>query len=169
MKKLSKSNNTKSKVTETLSVNATDFFDGRVSSATMDTMLENVSDIDDYLEQNQEHMSNQSLCEHLNQLLIEKNLRVAKVKDVSGLEKAYIYQIFAGQKKPSRDKLIAIAFGLNLTAAETDKLLKVARYKELYSRDQRDAIIKFCLLHEKSIQQTDDILYNRGYQTLSSK
>lgn len=138
------------------------------SSATMNILLKAATNIDDYLNQNQDNMNNQSLYEHLNYLLIEKNLRVAEVKTASGLEKAYVYQIFAGQKKPSRDKLIAIAFGLGLTDEETDKLLKVARYQYLYPRDNRDAIIKFCLRQGMSIQETEDALEARGFQTLIS-
>lgn len=55
----------------------------------------------------------------------------------SQLDRAYVYQIFSGEKTPSRDKLIAIAFGMNLSDEETQKMLKLSGNRELYARDQR--------------------------------
>ncbi len=57
-------------------------------------------------------------------------------------------RIFAGEKIPSRDKLIALAFGLRLSEEETIKLLKISGNRELYARDERDALILFALYHK---------------------
>ena len=69
---------------------------------------------------------------------------------------------------PSRDKLIALAFGLQLTAEETQTMLKLSGYGELYVRDIRDAIILYALQRNKNIFETNELLYQRGFHILGT-
>ena len=43
----------------------------------------------------------------------------------------YAYQLFNGTRKPSRDKVIQLAFGFGLSVDDTQELLKVARQAPL--------------------------------------
>ena len=52
------------------------------------------------------------LPQYLEEWLREKNLPKADVARQSNLNQAYVYQIFPGRKYPSRDKVIALAFGM---------------------------------------------------------
>lgn len=137
-----------------------------VSTAALNDNLLGAANIDDYLDMNQENMLTLTLSEYLMLLLEQKKLRRASVVRDSGLEKAYVYQIFDGDKKPSRDKLIALAFGLHLNVEETQRMLKLGGCSELYARTERDALILFSIHHKKSINETDDALYERGIDTL---
>ena len=137
-----------------------------VSTATLKDSLLEAADIDDYLDANQENMLTLTLSEYLMQLLKQKKLKRARVIHDSGLEKAYVYQIFKGEKKPSRDKLIALAFGLHLNVEETQRMLKLGGCSELYARTKRDALILFCIFRKKSIYDTDAALYKWGLTTL---
>lgn len=116
------------------------------------------TDIQDYLTENKNDMLTVSLCEYLNILLSHKKLRKADVVQGSLLERTYIYKIFAGRKNPSRDKLIAIAFGLRLSASETQKLLKISGNRELYAREERDSLILFALHHKQTIFEANELL-----------
>lgn len=107
-----------------------------------------------------------TLSEYLSQQLCQKDLRVADVVRDSGLTKSYVHQIFNGEKKPSRDKLIAIAFGLRLNAEETQRMLKLGGCSELYPRIARDAAILFSIQHGVDIWEADKLLYNNGFPTL---
>ena len=100
--------------------------------------IKTATDVEDYLTQNKEYLLKESLSEHLHMLLSRKNLKRADVIRGSLLGRAYVYRIFAGEKIPSRDKLIALAFGLRLSEEETIKLLKISGSRELYARDERD-------------------------------
>lgn len=73
------------------------------------------TDIEDYLKSNRESLLQGNLAQHLNRLLSQKGLSKADVVRGSLLSRAYVYQIFSGEKTPSRDKLIATAFGLGLS------------------------------------------------------
>ncbi len=126
------------------------------------------TDIEDYLKGNEKELIKCTLSEHLNTLLSEKGIKKADVVRGSLLNRAYVYQIFSGEKTPSRNKLIAIAFGLGLSGAETQTLLKISGNRELYARDERDAIILFALQRNKSIFETNNLLFDHDFETLGA-
>lgn len=130
--------------------------------------LKDATDIEDYLEKNKKNMLTHSLSEHLNLLLTQKGITRADVVRGSQLDRAYVYQIFSGEKTPARDKLIAIAFGMGLSDEETQKMLKLSGNRELYARDERDALILFSIQRKKTIYETDDLLFSHHFTTLGS-
>ena len=137
-----------------------------ISTAAAENNLLKVKDIKDFLANNQENMLTLTFPEYLMMLLRQKKRKRADVVRDSGLEKAYVYQIFNGEKKPSRDKLIAIAFGLHLDAEETQRMLKLGGCSELYARVARDAVILFAVQRGMDIVAADDLLYSNGFPTL---
>lgn len=130
--------------------------------------IKEVTDIEDYLEKNKAHLLKGNLSEHLYMLLSQKNLRRADVIRGSLLGRAYVYRIFAGEKLPSRDKLIALVFGLQLSDEEAQKLLKLSGNRELYARDGRDALILFALQRGMSIMDTNGLLFDHGFAVLDT-
>ena len=126
------------------------------------------TDVDDYLERNRNDLLTGTLSEHLRGLLDRKGLSRADVARGSQLDRTYLYQIFSGKKNPSRDKLIAIAFGLTLTAEETQQLLKISGCKELYARNERDALILFALHHSDTLLKANESLYEHHCAVLGN-
>lgn len=126
------------------------------------------TDIEDYLERNRENMLSGNLAEYLNALLTNKKISRADVVRNSLLDRAYVYQIFSGEKIPSRNKLLALAFGLQLSDTETQKMLKLSGNRELYARDERDALILFSLQRKKSIFETNELLFGHNLPVLGS-
>ncbi len=136
------------------------------STAAAENNLLKADNIQDFLAKNQENMLDLPFSEYLMLLLRQKDLKRADVVRDSGLEKAYVYQIFNGEKKPSRDKLIAIAFGLHLGSEETQRMLKLGGCSELYARVARDAVVLFAIQRGMGIVAADDLLYSNGFPTL---
>lgn len=130
--------------------------------------IRDATDVEDYLTLNKEHLLKGSLSEHLHTLLAEKKLRRADVIRGSLLGRAYVYRIFAGEKIPSRDKLIALSFGLQLTEEETQKMLKLSGNRELYARDKRDALLLFALQRNRSIMDANEMLLDHGLAVLDT-
>ncbi|MDO4332135.1 MAG: helix-turn-helix transcriptional regulator [Eubacteriales bacterium] len=124
------------------------------------------TDIEDYLEKNKENMLTHSFPEYLNLLLSEQGLSRADVVRGSLLDRAYVYQIFSGEKIPSRDKLIALAFGLCLSDRQTQRMLRFSGNRELYARDQRDALILFALQRRKKIWEANELLFRHNFTIL---
>ena len=124
------------------------------------------SNILDFLAENHAEMQLGGLPQYLEEWLREKNLSKADVVRQSNLNRAYVYQIFLGRKYPSRDKIIALAFGMGQTAAETLTLLKQAGYRELYPRDPRDALLLYAVGHGKTILEANQLLYANNIDVL---
>lgn len=130
--------------------------------------IKSATDIDDYLTVNSDNMLTTTLSDYLNTLLRQKKIRKADVIRGSLLSRAYVYKIFAGEKIPSRDKLIALAFGLGLSDSETQKMLKLSGYRELYARSKRDALLLFALQKHKSILEVNELLYDHHLVILNT-
>lgn len=111
-------------------------------------------------------IGHRTLAEYLNELLVAKGLRRADVVRGAGLNETFGYQIFKGQRNPSRDKVLQIALALGCDLVETNRLLKVAGANELYCKDRRDAIILFCIDHGMDLARVDEELYRFGEDTL---
>lgn len=120
----------------------------------------------DYFEKNSCEMQVSTLPEYLESWLQKKGRSRADVVRASNLNRAYVYQIFSGRKYPSRDKVIALAFGLGLTSEETQALLKQAGYRELYPRDPRDALLLHSLSRGQTIIEANELLYDHNIEVL---
>ena len=103
-------------------------------------------------------LSSCTLAEYLNELIEVKNLRKTDIIAQSGIERSYAYQIFAGKKIPSRDKLLVLSFGMKLTFEEVQTLLRVNGYAGLYPRNKRDNIIIFAFYKGQSILELNEKL-----------
>jgi transcriptional regulator with XRE-family HTH domain len=76
----------------------------------------------------------------------------------SGIDRTYGHQLFNGTRKPSRDKVIQLAFGFGMDADQTQKLLRAAQKSTLYPRVRRDAAILYCIIHRLHIADTQRLL-----------
>lgn len=132
-----------------------------VTTEELNHEIRKATDIEDYLVRNKGHLLTSSLKEHLECLLQQKKILIADVVRGSQLDRSYVYQIFSGDRTPSRDKLIALAFGLGLTEEEAQRMLKLSGNRELYARDERDAVILFSLQHGSSVRKTNELLFSR--------
>lgn len=124
--------------------------------------------IEHYIEQNEQEFTETTLHEYICNMIKERELKKSKVVARSGLNRIYAYQIFAGKRMPSRDKLIAVGFGLQLDLDDMDKLLRQAGYSPLYARSKRDAIIIHAVTHSKSIFAVNEVLFDNEFEILTS-
>ena len=119
----------------------------------------------DYLDSHD--LSDRNLSDYLCEMLERHGLERAEVVRLAGLDATYGYQLFRGQRgKPSRDKVLALAFAMGLDLRECDRLLEAAGTSRLYCKRRRDAIIMFCLSHKATLAETDEALYEHGEDTI---
>ncbi|MCI8530875.1 MAG: helix-turn-helix transcriptional regulator [Lachnospiraceae bacterium] len=136
------------------------------STLELEHELKAASNIEDYFEKHSSHMLLRSLPEHLKMLLDQKGISRADVVRNSLLNRTYVYQIFDGRRMPSRNKLIAIAFGMRLSVEETQAMLKLSGYRNLYAKDERDAILLFSLNQKMNVEETNELLYDHSMEIL---
>ena len=122
------------------------------------------SSIDDYVEHHD--FIERTLSEYLRQLLDEKHLERARVVRMADLNETYGYQIFTGARRPTRNKVLQIAFAMALTLKETNRALTAAGASVLTCKDRRDAIIIFCIDRSCSLQKVNEELYRLGEDTI---
>lgn len=123
-------------------------------------------DLDSFLSENQDSFQNTTVCDTLCCLFQKSRLSKATLAKRSGMSEVYLHQVFSGRRNPSRSRLICLCFGLKATIDETQSMLKQCGYAELYPKNKRDAIILFGLLHNKSLFDVNDMLYDQEAETL---
>ena len=126
--------------------------------------LTQVSTVDDALACVQ--VDGRSLKAWLNDALTARGVDRSAVIRKSRLNQTFAYQIFAGARRPSRDKLIQLAFGMGFGAEETSELLERGGMSALRYVCQRDVVIAFCLERGLDVDTCDDMLWDHHEQTL---
>lgn len=106
------------------------------------------------------------LSDYLQELLAAKRLKRSQVVRMANLNETFGYQIFVGQRNPSRDKVLQIAFAMALTLRETNRALTAAGVSKLNCKNRRDAIIIFAIDHSYGLQKVNEELYRFGEETL---
>ena len=130
--------------------------------------LKNFDSFKEYEKINKNSMINKTLSQYLCDLLEEKHLKKSEVIRKGELNESYAYQMFSGVKStPSKDKLICLSIGMDLSVDETNSLLKLAGLSPLYPRIKRDSIIIINMNNKKSVVEINEELYNEGEETLN--
>ncbi len=107
-----------------------------------------------------------TLSEYLQRLLEEKHLERAQVVRMANLNETFGYQIFKGERNPSRNKVLQIAFAMALSLRETNRALSAAGVNALNCKNRRDAIIIFCIDRGCSLQKVNEELYRFGEEAV---
>ena len=107
-----------------------------------------------------------SLGRWIVELIEERGLDRRAVIRRSRLNQTFAYQILAGTRNPSRDKLVQLAFGLQLDVDECSELLERGGSNALTPRIRRDVVIAFCLRHGLGMDIRDDLLWAAGERTI---
>ena len=128
--------------------------------------LRKAESLEKFEEENNFELYDQSVSEYLNELLIKYDAKRAEIAKRANFDEGYMYQIFNGRRNAKRDKLLRLAFGFPLTLEETQKLLRIGGYSELYVRRKRDAYLMFALEKGYDVMQTNDLLYEKGIDIL---
>lgn len=129
--------------------------------------IQDTTDIDLYLEKNKNAFQDNPFILYIHQLLIEKSLKKSDLILTAGISKQYLYELFTNKrKKPSRDVVIKLAFGLGLNLEETNLLLKRAGHGSLYPRLKRESILIYCILKRKTLIETNITLEEKNLDIL---
>lgn len=124
------------------------------------------ADIDAYIKENRHNFVNCDISRLLRMLYEDRQISKAELARRSGMSEVYLHQLFSGRRKPSRDKLLCLCVGMELTIEETQKLLRLAAFGELYPRIKREAIIYHGIAHHTPLNEINDKLFKEGEKAL---
>ena len=130
------------------------------------TELMQAEDLHAFLEENEENFKTEEFRQMLDRLFSKCGLSKAALAKASGMSEVYLHQVFSGRRKPSRNRLLSLCFGLGATLEETQSFLRRSACAELYPHNRRDAILIFALLHGENALAVNDRLFAEGEETL---
>ena len=81
--------------------------------------------IDEYLRGNENSFRNESFANAMNRFFAGQRKSKAEIARSSGISDIYLYQIFAGNRLPSRDRLACICIGMQMTEEDTQYLMRL--------------------------------------------
>ena len=126
-------------------------------------LLENI-DIEEF--KKEEAFRSIDFPAYLNEVLTQHNLQPKDVIVKLNMERSYTYQILNGRRNPTRNFLIRIAFLCKLSVDETQKLLSAGNRPILYPRNRFDAAVLYCIQHELSEEELNELLDDIGEEAL---
>ncbi len=114
-------------------------------------------------QEGQEEIKNEqysvNLAQYLNGIVAQKDMRLSDVMRRSGLKKSYFYSLFDGKREnPTRDVLIQLGFGFQMSFDEVQEFLKHLGAAQLYPRIPRDGAIIYAFQHGMDIIECDILL-----------
>jgi len=124
--------------------------------------LKETTSIADFLSDNEQNFDNALFSKTLAEWMAQRGLNTQALINQTYLSGSYVYDLLGQKKKPSRDTVIKLAFALSLGPDDTNRLLKLAGWGELYPRVERDAIVLFCLNKGHGLLEADELLGNLG-------
>lgn len=138
----------------------------KISTENLFLILENEKDITENWESVSEHMDVLPFHKYLEKLISERNISTPEVGVKALLSRSFTYQIFSGDRVPSRDIILRIALALNISLDETQRLLKLADRGALYPKIKRDAVIIYGINNKSGLYKTDETLISLGQEPL---
>ena len=139
------------------------------STITLLKKLFNSPDLEIFIESNESELVIPPFHTFISSICEEKGEIPEHVIKRSAIDRTYGHQLFNGTRKPSRDKIIQLAIGLELDFSETQKLLQVGQKSILYPKIKRDAAIIHCIKNKKEINETQAVLETLGLTPLSGE
>ena len=133
-------------------------------------LLKKSTNLSDYRKAAEEEIKNPialSVC--LQSIIEKKGFKKSEIIRNAGLPRSYGYEILSGEKRPSRDRVLAICFSLRLTCEEVQELLKRTEYPLLYPKHERDSVILFGFAHKLSLYDVNELLYEMNQPVIETE
>lgn len=117
--------------------------DAEITTGRLVDILQNVKSEKDAAKFIQKHTvgTYSSFQEYFNDYIVRNQLDLSQIKERSGISRNYIYNILNGDRKPGRDKILALCIAAGMTFSEINKGLRIAGEGTLYPKNERDARI----------------------------
>ena len=124
------------------------------------------ADLDRYITENEAYFAEMDLISVLTRLYKKCGLSKAELARRAGMSEVYLYQVFSGRRRPSRDRLLCLCIGMEADLEEVQQLLKRVGYAPIYPKLKRDAIISHGMIHHASLSEINDKLFLQNEKPL---
>jgi len=132
----------------------------------LDFELKNSESIENFIETNESEFDDKNFYKLLNILIMESGKSKPKIAADSFISEPYMYNIVKGEKRPTRDTVIRLVFGMGLSLEIAERLLKLAGHSSFYVRHKRDSILKFAIESSLNLAEADELLGKYDYSIM---
>lgn len=129
--------------------------------------LENAQSVHSYMEANKAEFDDKNFYSFLNTLIADSGKSKTKIITDACISEPYLYNLIRGEKRPTRNSVIKLAFGLGLTLETTERFLMLAGYSHFYVRHKRDALLKYAFQNSMNISEADNLLVGYGFSVMT--
>ena len=112
-----------------------------------------------YLTENDSSINQISFSEYITNLCNSRGEKAEKILKRSNIESSFGHRLFSGKRNPSRDTVLQLAFGFQMSVDEAQQLLKISRHTPLHPKVKRDAVIAFFLHNSQKLDELQTALY----------
>jgi transcriptional regulator with XRE-family HTH domain len=121
---------------------------------------------ENFFAKNKEHFNAPTLSQYLTQLCERRGVTANKLIKQVDIDRVFGHQIFSGRRIPSREYILKIAVGLEVSVDECQRLLTISGNSQLYARIPRDAAIIYCLHNKLDFAKTQEKLFESDMTVL---
>lgn len=129
-----------------------------------------IDELDNFIAEND---GTYKINEYFSTYMYKNNIKTSDiVNNLKGyISKSYIYEILNGTKtNPSRDNIILICLAAKMDLKSTRRTLEIFNHRNLYPKDNRDAIIAICINNGIfDIESINDRLFEYSEPTFNVK
>ncbi len=129
------------------------------STDELNKILKSNIPISQYLKENAASFHKLTLPQTFELFLKENKVTKAQAVRGADLERTHGYQVLNGTRNPTRDTLLRLCIGMKANSEQTRIMLLKIKAAPLYSKDKRDSVILFGILHHMNLQEINELLY----------
>ena len=138
----------------------------RPTTSELETKLSKSNSLETFLEENEDCFVSSDFVMLLGRIFEAKGISKAALAKRAGVSDVFLHQVFAGRRKPSRNRLLCLCIGMQVTLEECQELLRSNKNVTLYAKSRRDAVIEYGLLHHMNLYEINDRLFKADEETL---
>lgn len=135
-----------------------DSFNDTQSTSVLWARLFKSPSIEGFLVQNASSVGLPPFTDYLASLCRARGEAAERVIKRASIERSYGHSIFRGDRRPSRDTVLQLAFGFEADVEQAQTLLRHAGHSLLYPRVPRDVAIGYCLSRHMSFVDAQNVL-----------
>ena len=138
----------------------------RPTTSELETKLSKSNSLETFLEENEDCFVSSDFVMLLGRIFESKGISKAALAKRAGVSDVFLHQVFAGRRKPSRNRLLCLCIGMQVTLEECQELLRSNKNVTLYAKSRRDAVIEYGILHNMNLYEINDRLFKADEETL---
>jgi hypothetical protein len=131
--------------------------------------LLNTNSIDRFLTRHDENIQLPEFGEYISELCALRGTLPERIIAKAQIKRTYGHKLFNGERAPSRDKVLQLAFGFEMNTNEAQNLLKMARKSPLHPKVRRDAVVVYALEKEMPMDAVQTLLFEMGLPMLGGE